>query len=88
MCEMCLVKPKVTVKGAKYVCGECNPGAWFTGGYVEKVFIRSYGLVSKKRIGEVLRRKILPVKPTEEGVSYYVGRKMENGKVAEVEPRY
>lgn len=45
------------------------------------------GFQLKSRIDEVLRRKILPIKP-KLGENYYVGRKCENGKIAEKEPSY
>ena len=48
---------------------------------VQKIFIKGYGQVSKARVGELERRVMLPYdKP---GGGYYVGRRMENGKISE-----
>ena len=72
-------------------CDKCVPykdEIGLGGTFMETQYIPSYGRVLKSRIREVLRRKILPVTPTEDGVSYYVGRKMENGTIAEREPNY
>ena len=87
-CEICLKEPKTRVAGNKYVCDKCNSSTGGIPTFIETTYIRSYGHVSKKRIGEILRRKILPTKPTEQGVDYYVGRKMENGTISEKEPNY
>ena len=54
---------------------------------ITKTFIRDYGNVSEKRIGELRRRVILPVKP-DDGSDYWVGRKGENGRIQEREPSY
>lgn len=48
---------------------------------VDKVFIKNYGMVSKKRLCELERRVMLPYEKP--GGGYYVGRRMENGKVSE-----
>ena len=45
------------------------------------MFLRGYGFVSKARVAELERRVMLPYdKP---GGGYYVGRRMENGKIDE-----
>lgn len=48
---------------------------------VDTIVIRGYGVVSKARVAELERRVMLPYdKP---GGGYYVGRRMENGKINE-----
>lgn len=75
-------------------CSECHPPEWdMSSGWdgvpvcIEKVYVRDYGYASVKRIEEVKRRVILPVTPND-GTSYYVGRRGENGKIQEREPNY
>lgn len=76
----------------KTICSIC---AWDRESAENRVFISAVdtvkfptiGNVSKKRVAEMERRVILPhEKP---GGGYYVGRRMENGKVSEhKQPEY
>lgn len=54
---------------------------------LEYTIVPQYGKVLKSRIEEFKRRVILPYEPDpKSGRSYYVGRRMDNGKIQEKTP--
>lgn len=86
LCEYCNKREKVKVAGGKYCCGECVPFNFMGVTIKETEFIQEYGNVSKNRLREMDRRVILPYNKPDGG--YYLGRRGENGKIQEREPRH
>ena len=70
-------------------CDACPDGrpdnSAFNFSNVEKVKLVSM-TVTRKQIGELERRAILPDKRADGG--YYLGRRMENGKISDRQPDY
>ena len=77
--------------GMGFLCSECEPYVEIKKGsysFQEKVYLKNYGMVSKARIDELNRRKILPIKRNDGKSEYYLGRIGENGKIQEKHPNY
>lgn len=71
------------------MCVDCwTPREFGVPKSIERVFLNGYGYVSRNRLNEMKRRRVLPDKPTEADKDYYIGRMGENGKVEEKEPTY
>lgn len=83
----------VPKKGIKQnTCEDCWPKQRYLGPGVptnlEYTDVPGYGKVLKSRLKEMKRRVILPIEPDpKSGVSYYVGRRGDNGKIQEITPK-
>jgi hypothetical protein len=87
-CDSCKMWKKEYGKDVWCVQCPTHPAHDKFPGFVDTMFVKDYGIVSKARVGELRRRVILPDKSTDEGVDYYVGRRSESGKVQDREPEY
>ncbi len=91
ICDKCLTGTHIKLKylAGQFICGSCYYGhrstAPSTPGITEKVKVGDMW-VTKNRVNELERRVILPTHDPEGG--YFVGRRMENGRIAEKEPDY
>ena len=93
MCEVCKEKPKVRVSWGLYCCELCHGPRMSAPFFRQTVNLGpDYGHESSERIKELERRVMLPVEPTakdkEAGIDYYVGRRGDDGKIAERSPDY
>lgn len=86
-CDYCGIEEELPKGYVRNFCDACVSDKEI-GAFTDKdiVFLRDYGYESVKRIREMERRVILPYEKP--GGGYYLGRKCENGKIAERHPTY
>ena len=85
-CEICNEREKVKVSQGKYCCEVCIPPRINFAGIEQRVVIGNGFKTTQARIGELERRVVLNY--NKKDCTYDVGRRCENGKVAERPPTY
>lgn len=92
-CDICKKKWlfKVRIKNGKQICSECNGSISISiaPAIQEKVWIGgTAGWQLKSRVEELKRRVILPYERNDGKSDYYLGRRLNSGKIQEREPVY